>query len=83
MDPNNAIKIMREYVEADKKMRDNSIESDYDRFCEGKNLVIEELIRLAEIGKATKKAFDDCMYIEALGFRMTNINELLEWAEDN
>lgn len=56
MNPKDAIRIMREYVEADRKMRDNSTESDYDKFCEEKNLAIEEMIRLAEMGQAIEKA---------------------------
>ena len=44
MNGNEAIEILKKRVEIDRKLRDNSTESDYDKFCENECIAIETLI---------------------------------------
>lgn len=41
----NNIEILEEWIKIDRKMRNNSTESDYDKFCEEKCIAIENLIQ--------------------------------------
>lgn len=38
------IELLEEWVSDDRRLRNNSLESDFDRFCEEKNVAIEALI---------------------------------------
>jgi len=78
----NSIELLKQWVEEDRRHRNNSIESDFDQFCEERNVAIEELLYLAKIGQATEKAFSSYMFIEANGFQLLNVDELLEWANE-
>ena len=42
------IKILKEWVERDRKMRDYSTETDFDKFCEEKNIAIENILNRLE-----------------------------------
>lgn len=43
-----AISILKAWVKTDRKMRGNSLESDYDKFCETRNEAIETVLRELE-----------------------------------
>ena len=45
MDSSKAIQILKKRVETDRRLRDNSTESDYDKFCEIECIAIETLIK--------------------------------------
>lgn len=38
------IELLEEWIEVDRRTRNNSMESDFDKFCEEKNVAIEALI---------------------------------------
>ena len=42
---NEAIEICQARINLDRNMRDNKVESDYDKFCENECLAIEKLIK--------------------------------------
>ena len=42
---NEAIEICQARINLDRNMRDNKVESDYDKFCENECLAIERLIK--------------------------------------
>lgn len=44
MDKEEAIKILKEFVKQDRKMRDYKVESDYDKFCEERCIAIETVL---------------------------------------
>lgn len=44
MNLDKAIRILETWVEADREFRENKLESDYDKFCEERNIAIETLI---------------------------------------
>lgn len=56
-----AIKILETWVEADREFRENKLQSDYDKFCEERNIAIETLIDELEekkrVNKIALKAF--------------------------
>ena len=52
------IKILEEWVEVDRRTRNNSMESDFDKFCEEKNVAIENLINRV---KDLEEAVDNFM----------------------
>ena len=39
------IKILEEFIELDRKIRKNKVESDYDEFCERRCIAIENLLK--------------------------------------
>ena len=45
MNINESIKILQKRVEIDRELRQNSTESDYDKFCENECVAIENLIK--------------------------------------
>ena len=50
------IKILEEWIEVDRKIRQNSTESDFDKFCEEKNIAIENVInRVKELEQDVEK----------------------------
>ena len=86
-----AIKLLEQWVKEDRESR-NSTESDFDEFCEERNVAIEEVLRLAAIGQATEKFFElndnlslvDFYMSDSEGdFEISNTDELLEWAEED
>ena len=48
MDIEKAIKILKEFVKQDRKMRDYKVESDYDKFCEERCIAIETVLNELE-----------------------------------
>lgn len=48
MNLKDAIDILTKWVEVDRNMRDN-VESDYDRFCEEKNVAVDTVLRAIKI----------------------------------
>lgn len=48
MDIEEAIKILKEFVKQDRKMRDYKVESDYDKFCEERCIAIETVLNELE-----------------------------------
>lgn len=53
------IEILEEWIKIDREMRNNSLESDFDKFCEEKNIAIENLIkRNKELGKTYNTAYN-------------------------
>lgn len=65
MDIEEDIKILNEYINIDRKMRNNNQESDYDKFCERQCIAIENLLadnlarNLNDSIKAKEKADTD------------------------
>ena len=63
MDIEEDIKILNEYINIDRKMRNNNQESDYDKFCERQCIAIENLLaereedkkKIEELEKEIKK----------------------------
>ena len=51
MDIEEDIKILNEYINIDRKMRNNSQESDYDKFCERQCIAIERILAEREANK--------------------------------
>lgn len=51
MDIEEDIKILNEYINIDRKMRNNNQESDYDKFCERQCIAIENLLAEREEDK--------------------------------
>lgn len=51
MDIEEDIKILNEYINIDRKMRNNNQESDYDKFCERQCIAIENLLAEREENK--------------------------------
>lgn len=45
---NEDIKILKEFIKIDRNMRNNSTESDYDKFCERRCIAIENLLNKLE-----------------------------------
>lgn len=45
---NEDIKILKEFIKIDRNMRNNSTESDYDKFCERRCVAIENLLNKLE-----------------------------------
>ena len=45
MNNNEAIEILEKRIEIDRKLRQNSTESDYDKFCENECIAMEQLIK--------------------------------------
>lgn len=47
-----SVKILQEWIERDRAIRNNSTETDFDKFCEEKNLAIEDLLnRVKELDR--------------------------------
>ena len=46
---NEAILICQARIDLDRNMRDNKVESDYDKFCEKECLAIEKLIECCKL----------------------------------
>lgn len=46
---NEAIEICQARIDLDRNMRDNKVESDYDKFCEKECLAIEKLIECCKL----------------------------------
>lgn len=61
MNLDKAIKILEAWVEADREFRENKLESDYDKFCEERNIAIETLIDELdkEYGKGYNRGYED------------------------
>ncbi len=55
------IKILNEYINIDRKMRNNSQESDYDKFCERQCIAIEHILAERE---EDKKKIDKLQVLE-------------------
>ena len=53
MDINEAIEILNNWIITDREMRDFKTDTDYDRFCERRNVAIE--IVLAEIRRQNER----------------------------
>lgn len=70
MDIEEDIKILNEYINIDRKMRNNNQESDYDKFCERQCIAIENL--LAEREEDKKKIAELKEYI----FIAPNLDEM-------
>lgn len=51
MDIEEDIKMLKEYINIDRKMRNNNQESDYDKFCERQCIAIENLLAEREEDK--------------------------------
>ena len=66
MDIEKAIKILKEFVKQDRKMRDYKVESDYDKFCEERCIAIETVLN--ELEKKDKE-------IEQLEIKIDNLAE--------
>jgi len=49
-----AIEILEEWIKIDRDMRDNSTESDYDRFCEKRNIALEMVLKEVQKSRAHK-----------------------------
>lgn len=45
MELERAISILKAWVKTDRKMRGDSLESDYDKFCEQRNEAIETVLK--------------------------------------
>lgn len=61
MDIEEDIKILNEYINIDRKMRNNNQESDYDKFCERQCIAIENLLAERE---EDKKKIDKLQVLE-------------------
>ena len=61
MDIEEDIKILNEYINIDRKMRNNNQESDYDKFCERQCIAIENLLAKRE---EDKKKIDKLQVLE-------------------
>ena len=61
MDTEEDIKILNEYINIDRKMRNNNQESDYDKFCERQCIAIENLLAERE---EDKKKIDKLQVLE-------------------
>lgn len=48
MELEDAIKLLENWVKEDRTLRDNSLESDFDVFCEEKNIAIETVLNALE-----------------------------------
>ena len=61
MNLDKAIKILETWVEADREFRENKLESDYDKFCEERNIAIETLIDelYKEYWKGYNRGYED------------------------
>ena len=67
MDIEEDIKILNEYINIDRKMRNNNQESDYDKFCERQCIAIENLLakreedkkKIAELEKENHKILEN------------------------
>lgn len=60
-----AIAVLEKRVEIDRALRDGSVESDYDKFCENECLAIEKLIKGYKLEKL-KNVLDEQSLKEAL-----------------
>ena len=87
-----SIEILKQWVKKDREYRDNATDSDFDKFCEERNLAMEEVIRLAEIGQATERFFElndnlslvnFCMTDSEGDFEISDVDGLLEWAKED
>lgn len=58
MDIEEDIKILNEYINIDRKMRNNNQESDYDKFCERQCIAIENLLAEREEDKKRIKELE-------------------------
>lgn len=59
------IKILEEWIEVDRRIRQNSTESDFDKFCEEKNVAMEHLIKAyKELEYKYNKALSDLVQAE-------------------
>lgn len=59
MDIEEDIKILNEYINIDRKMRNNNQESDYDKFCERQCIAIENLLAERQEDKKRIKELED------------------------
>ena len=62
-----AIDILTKWVQVDRNMRDN-VESDYDKFCEEKNVAIDTVLRAIKIKDE---------YLKMISFVLTNPYECM------
>lgn len=93
MDIEEDIKILNEYINIDRKMRNNNQESDYDKFCERQCIAIENLLaereedkkkiaNLKEIDEANRKVIaEQCDYLQNRSIPKQKVKEELEKAE--
>ena len=67
------IKILEEFIELDRKIRENKVESDYEQFCERRCIAIENVLRERQLDKEKIKQLE-----EKLKGRTDNTNKLIE-----
>ena len=56
------MKVMKEFVDVDRKMRQKEVESDYDKFCEKICIAIENVLSEREQDKARIKELEEELY---------------------
>lgn len=56
------MKVMKEFVDVDRKMRQKEVESDYDKFCEKICIAIENVLSEREQDKARIKELEEDLY---------------------
>ncbi len=63
MDLDRAISILETWIKADREFRENKLESDYDKYCEERNIamkiLIDEIKETKKANKITLKAFNN------------------------
>lgn len=93
MDIEEDIKILQEFTELDRKLRNYKVESDYDKFCERQCIAIENLLaereedkkkiaNLKEIDETNRKVIaEQCDYLQNRSIPKQKVKEELEKAE--